>query len=354
MQSNFGCNDHFSGNDANLDIGHLISVSSYHVINSPWASSLNYYSRSITETIKNTSPKNDLNVEQQKPTFLEIAPDAFRPVELPTTKTAAARTSQLSSLFAGKNTLSSPSLKNVERRMLQYGNDDSITAYPEIGEGIRSRTTSSARLQTFNFVDTSPHEEDYEDNEDKDGQHVECRYGSGHYNQDVDADESWTRGADHRDDHENDNDSDVIYTVSNMDMNTESTRSDDMRPGEFSRYSSSSSSSCQSKRIGWTAAPTGEFQDIISVAKYHTDSSIDTTTAFEPPTKSGLQRMKNASSNQLEAMLNPKTKERSFKAAEHSSPSQNTFDPKNRATHPPLVSAMRKKNPSSTETAVAR
>jgi hypothetical protein len=354
MQSNFGRNDHFSGNDANLDIGHLISVSSYHVINSPWASSLNYYSRSITETIKNTSPKNDLNVEQQKPNFLEITPDAFRPVELPTTKTAAARTSSLSSLFAGKNTLSSPSLKNVERRMQQYGNDDSITAYPEIGEGIMSRTTS-ARLQTFNYVDTSPHTVDYEDNEDKDRQHVECRYGSGRHNQDIDAEESWTRGADYRDDNENknknDNDSDVIYSVSNLDMNTESTRSNNMRPGEFS---SNSSSSCQSKRIGWTAAPTGEFQDIISIAKYHTDSSINTTTAFEPPTKSGLARMKNASSNQLEAMLNPKTKERSFKAAEHSSPSQNIFDPRNRATHPPLVSAMRKKNLSSTETAVAR
>ena len=347
MQSNFGRNDNFSGNDANLDIGQLISVSSYHVINSPWASSLNYYSRSITETIKNTSPKNDLNVEQQKPNFLEITPDAFRPVELPTTKTAAMKTSSLSSLFAGKNTLSSPSLKNIERRRQQYGNDDSITAYPEIGEGIMSRTTSSARFQNLNYVDTSPHDEDYEDNEDKDGQQVECRYGSGHYNQDIDAEKTWMRGAENEND---DDDGNAIFSVSNMDMNTESTRSNNMWPGEFNR----SSSSCQSKRIGWTAAPTGEFQDIISVAKYHTDSSINTTTAFEPPTKSGSERMKNAPSNQLEAMFNPKAKERSIKATEHSSPSQNTFDPRNRATHPPLVSALRKKNLSSTETAVAR
>ena len=339
MQSNTGRNGNHFANDVDYDIGHLISVSSYHVINSPWASSLNYYSRSVTDNSKNTSPKNDSDVEQQKQNFLEVTPDAFRPVELPTTKTAM-RTSSLTSLFAGKNSLSS-SLKNSERRNQQYGNDDSVIAYPEIGVASVSRTASSSRLGYFNNFDTTRNNQGYEDDEDRNGQYGESRTGSEHYNQKVDIDSSWTSGVDHRDDDE------VAFFDNGTNMSCES-MSNDIKSGEQSQ-------SCHSKHFGWTAAPTGDFQDIISVAKHHTDSMIKLNTSFEPVTKSGLEHFRNVSSPQLESTFNSQSENSSLRTtAERSLPSQNNFDPRNRRTHPPLVSAMRKKNISSTETAVAR
>ena len=349
MQSNTGRNDDYYANNVDYDIGHLISVSSYHVANSPWATSLNYYSRSITDNNRNTSPKNDSNVEQQKQNFLEVTPDAFRPVELPTTN-AAMRTSSLTSLFASKNALSS-SLKNSERRDRQYGNEDSIIAYPEIGHGIMSRTTSSARLEYFNNLNSGAHNDNYDDDEITNGHYGQYRTEGGHSSQRIDTDNSWSRSVDHRDADE------VDYFVNSANVNNDH---DSGLGIQIPSY--------QSKRIGWTAASTGEFQDIISVAKYHTDSSIKLTTSFEPVTKLGLERLRNASSPQLESKFNSqKMKSSSGTTEKHSSHSLRTtgehslpssqinFDPRNRGTHPPLVSAMRKKNiVSSTETAVAR
>ena len=347
MQSNTGRNDNYYANDVDYDIGHLISVSSYHVANSPWATSLNYYSRSITDNIKNTSPKNESNVEQQKPNFLEVTPDAFRPVELPTTN-AAKRTSSLTSLFASKNALSS-SLKNSERRDRQYGNEDSIIEYPEIGQSSMSRTTSSARLEYFNNLNSGARNEDYNDDEITNGHYGQYRTDNGHSNQRIDTDNSWSRA------------DEVDFFVNSANVNNDHDNGSGMQIPSY-----------QSKRIGWTAASTGEFQDIISVAKYHTDSSIKlTTTSFEPVTKLGLDRLRNASSPQLESTLNSQNMKSSMRTTgEHSlhslrttgeqflplpSSSQINFDPRNRGTHPPLVSAMRKKNViSSTETAVAR
>lgn len=358
MQSNTGRNDNYYANDVDYDIGHLISVSSYHVANSPWATSLNYYSRSITDNIKNTSPKNESNVEQQKPNFLEVTPDAFRPVELPTTN-AAMRTSSLTSLFASKNALSS-SLKNSERRDRQYGNEDTIIAYPEIGQGqsSMSRTTSSARLEYFNNLNSGAHNEDYDDDEITNGHYGQYRTDNGQGNHRIiDTDNSWSRGVDHRN-----TDDEVDFFVNGANVNNDHDNGLGMQIPSY-----------QSKRIGWTAASTGEFQDIISIAKYHTDSSIKLTTSFEPVTKLGLDRLRNASSPQLESTLSSHsqnmksslrtTGEHSLHSlrttGEHSLPlpssSQINFDPRSRGTHPPLVSAMRKKNViSSTETAVAR
>jgi hypothetical protein len=132
--------DHHDGSythDTAHDIGHLISLSSYQISDSPWTSPKHFYS--VTGSDHSKSAINNAMKDGGKEVVPVVMPkDAFRPVVVPNAN-AEKRRSSLTSLLAGDASWASSSSKNDEKRRQQYGDNDevdSVAVHPGIGETV--------------------------------------------------------------------------------------------------------------------------------------------------------------------------------------------------------------------------
>lgn len=119
--------------DFEIDIGYLISESSYQTYESPWTSPMHFYSAGGADNMNSGTHGTDQSRDSHK----VMASDAFTPAELPVTKQE--KKSSLTSLLASNISFVSASTKNDEKRRQQYGDDEKIDSagiFPGMGQGV--------------------------------------------------------------------------------------------------------------------------------------------------------------------------------------------------------------------------
>lgn len=347
--------DHHDGSythDTVHDIGHLISVSSYQIADSPWTSPKHFYSANGNDHSKSASAKRDIMKEGRKENVPALMPkDAFRPVVVPNAN-AEKRTSSLTSLLASDFSWTPSSSKNDEKRRQQYGDNDAVDTvaiHPGIGETVLNmnlvmssgKVKHSAPIPIENEVDI-----DYEEsrtvnksasisvsrqNEDNDYYVHDLASPS------IGSDAS-TLGLGHR-----------RYRNDNMFQSDSQSIDSYVHREDTNDYHSEGE---EDEMVAQSAI----FQNILQTQSRHFESRMKANqiaASYDGPSAPGIGRNRHPSSSLLsDCGLSLRT----VASFSGSVPSKGSIsrDRVARGSGPPLVSAMRNKALTSTETAVAR
>ena len=343
--------DHHDGthtHDIGYDIGHLISESSYQITDSPWTSPKHFYSGAGSDRSKCATARSDLLKEGRKENVpIVMSKDAFRPVEIPNTK-AEKRTSSLTSLLASDFSWVSPSSRNDEKRRQQYGDSDaldSVAIHPGIGENVlnMSKVMSSGRTKR-----SVPIPIDDEDNSTVHRTAPPFICGESddpdYYVHDLDSHDALGEP-----------DSAAIgnrnYTSQNAFQSNPQIINENVHWNELRN-----DSAIYDSEDDETAAQSAIFRNILESQNRHMESrriANQQAVSYDASTTPGSGLHRNASSTLLSECEVKLRAVASFNSVLPLS-SRETKGMSSRKTHPPLVSAMRNKSVSSTETAVAR
>jgi hypothetical protein len=342
--------DHHAGSythDTAHDIGQLISQSSYQISDSPWTSPKHFYSATGSDHSRSTI--NNVMKDGRKEIVPVVMPkDAFRPVVVPNANTEKRRSS-LTSLLAGDASWAPSSSKNEEKRRQQYGDNDevdTVAIHPGIGETVlnMSLVMSSGKVKHSAPI---PIDDDV-DYEESRSVHKKFPISVSRQNEDSDY---------------------YIQDLGSPDMG-----SDTVTLGGHRKYRSDTSYQSDPQLINHRDGTNGYisedeendivaqsaiFQNILETQNRHFENRIianHMAASYDGSSAVGSFNRQLSSSLLSDCGLNLRTVS-SFSSSvpsRGSGPGPRDRDHATRGPNPPLVSAMRNKAVSSTETAMAR